>query len=179
MKFGPVHPRANTDPERYNFAPSDTLIGFAGSHPMLVRGHTLVWHKQISDWVVKGHFDSRALNAILQDHIRTVVSHFGNKVYAWDVVNEAFDDDGTMRSTLWYDQPGMGYAGQGTKYIEKALAWAKAVNPGAKLFYNHYDAEVVNPKSDAIYAMAQGFVRRGVPLNGVGFQMHVDLSFDN
>jgi endo-1,4-beta-xylanase len=107
------------------------------------------------------------------------MSHYAGKVYAWDVVNEAFNDDGSMRSTIWYDQPGIGFAGMGTKYIEQALNWARAADPNAKLFYNDYNAEVMDAKSDAIYAMAQDFKNRGVPLDGVGFQFHIDLTFDN
>jgi endo-1,4-beta-xylanase len=108
-----------------------------------------------------------------------VVQHFGSSVFAWDVVNEAFNDDGTMRSTLFYDQPGIGFAGQGTAYVEQSLRWASAANPSAKLFYNDYNAEVMNAKSDAILAMATDFKNRGIPLDGIGFQMHIDLSFDN
>jgi endo-1,4-beta-xylanase len=106
------------------------------------------------------------------------VSRYGSQVYAWDVVNEGLNDDGSMRSTIWYDQPGIGYAGQGTKYIEQAFLWARMANPNTKLFYNDYNAETVNAKSDAIYAMASDFKLRGVPLDGIGFQMHIDLSFD-
>src|SRR5262249_10358376 len=95
------------------------------------------------------------------------------------VVNEAFNDDGTMRETIWYNLPGIGYAGQGTKYIEQGLRWARAADPHAKLFYNDYDTERSNPKSDAIYAMAADFKKGGVPLDGIGFQVHVDLAFDS
>ena len=95
------------------------------------------------------------------------------------MVNEAFNDDGAMRETIWYNLPGIGYAGQGPKYIEQALRWARAADSRAKLFYNDYDTERINPKSDAIYAMAADFKKRGVPLNGIGFQVHVDLAFDN
>jgi endo-1,4-beta-xylanase len=107
------------------------------------------------------------------------MTHYSGKVYAWDVVNEAFNDDGTIRSTIWYDQPGIGFAGMGTQYIEQALNWAHAADPNAKLFYNDYNTEPLGPKSDAVYAMAQDFKTRGVPLNGIGFQFHIDLSFDN
>ncbi len=125
-----------------------------------------------------GHTPAQ-LNAILQGHITTVVHHYAGQVYAWDVVNEAFNDDGTMRSTLWYDKPGIGSASKGTAYIEQALNWAYAADPNAKLFYNDYGAEQISAKSDAIYAMAQDFVNRGVPLSGVGFQLHIGLWFDS
>jgi endo-1,4-beta-xylanase len=138
---------------------------------MVMRGHTLVWHRQNPAWVANGEHTSAQLATILQEHIKAVVGHYAGKVYAWDVVNEAFNDDGTMRSTVWFDAPGIGLAG--TAYIEQALRWAHAADPPALLFYNDYSAEWVNPKSDAIYKMAQDFKSRGVPLDGVGLQMHL------
>jgi endo-1,4-beta-xylanase len=179
MKFGLIHPRPDTDPNPYDFSGPDALVSFAQSKTMVVRGHTLVWHNQIPAWVTTGGYTAPQLATILQGHINTVVGHYATKVYAWDVVNEAFNDDGTMRDTIWYDQPGIGFAGLGTAYIEQALRWAHAADPSAKLFYNDYNAEVMDAKSDAIYAMAVDFKNRGVPLDGIGFQTHVDLSFDN
>jgi endo-1,4-beta-xylanase len=178
MKFALVHPRPNSDPNPYDFKGGDTLVAFAQAHGMSVRGHTLVWHNQVPDWVKKGEYSSRQLADLLHDHIHTVVTHYASKVYAWDVVNEAFNDDGSMRHTLWYDQPGIG-AGDGSKYIEQALRWAREADPKAKLFYNDYDAEEINGKSDAIYAMAADFKKRGVPLDGIGIQAHLMLNFDD
>lgn len=178
MKFGVIHPRPDTDPQPYNFSGGDALVAFAQAHNMVVRGHTLVWHKQVSPWVTKGTYSSSQLSKILHDHINTVMAHYASKVYAWDVVNEAFDNKGKMRHTLWYDQPGTG-AGPGTNCIEQALRWSHAADPSAKLFYNDFDAEVVNKKSDAIYAMAKDFKKRGVPLDGIGIQAHITLKFDD
>lgn len=178
MKFGPIHPRPDSDPNPYDFAGADELVAFAQSHNMLVRGHTLVWHNQVPKWITEGNYGALQLAKVLQNHIHTVMGHYASKVYAWDVVNEAFNDDGTMRHTIWYDQPGIG-AGAGTKYIEQVLRWAREADPKAKLFYNDYDAEEVNKKSDAIYAMAEDFKQRGVPLDGIGFQTHISLKFDD
>jgi endo-1,4-beta-xylanase len=178
MKFQVIHPRPDSDANPYDFKPADALVDFAQSHNMLVRGHTLVWHNQIPDWVKQGHYTEPQLATILESHIHSVVTHYALKVYAWDVVNEAFKDDGTMRDTLWYNQPGIG-GGKGTQYIEQALRWAHQADPKAKLFYNDFDAELVNKKSDAIYAMAKDFKERGVPLDGIGFQTHVSPQFDN
>jgi endo-1,4-beta-xylanase len=178
MKFGVIHPRPDSDPNPYNFKGGDALVVFAQDHHMVVRGHTLVWHNQVPDWVKKGGYGAAQLAGILQGHIHTLMTHYASKVYAWDAVNEAFNDDGTMRHTIWFDQPGIG-AGDGTKYIEQVLRWAHEADPGAKLFYNDYDAEVENKKSDAIYAMAKDFKRRGVPLDGVGLQAHLSLKFDD
>jgi len=178
MKFQMIHPRAGDDPNSYDYKPADALADFTQSHNMLLRGHTLVWHNQIPDWVRKGNYTQAQLATLLKNHIASVVTHYASKVYAWDVVNEAFKDDGTMRDTLWYNQPGIG-AGKETQYIEQALRWAHQADPKAKLFYNDYDTEVVNKKSDAVYAMAKDFKKRGVPLDGIGFQTHVTLQFDN
>jgi endo-1,4-beta-xylanase len=184
MKFGLIHPRPNSDPEPYIFKGADELVAFAESHHMLVRGHTLVWHRQVPAWLTSraqppNQLAPGELADILHKHIQTVVSHYAGRVYAWDVVNEAFNDDGTMRETIWYDLPGIGHAGQGTRYIEQVLRWTRAADQHVKLFYNDYDTERINPKSDAIYAMAADFKKRGVPLDGIGFQVHVDLSFDD
>ena len=175
MKFALVHPA----PDRYDFQGGDALVAFAQAHNIVVRGHTLVWHRQVPQWVLSSHGSPAQLADILHEHIQHEVEHYAGKVYAWDVVNEAFNDNGTMRSTVWYDSPGIGFAGQGTKYIEQALRWAHAADPKAKLFYNDYDTETVNAKSNAIYAMAKDFKSRHVPLNGIGFQCHVTLQFDS
>jgi len=174
MKFAVIHPA----PDHYDFSGADELVAFAQSHHMLVRGHTLVWHRQVPQWTSAPQYTAPRLADILQEHINNVMRHYSGKVYAWDVVNEAFNDDGAMRSTVWYDQPGIGFNGMGTKYVEQAFVWARTADPNAKLFYNDYDTEAINPKSDAIYAMAQGFKVRGVPLDGIGFQLHLDLKFD-
>jgi endo-1,4-beta-xylanase len=178
MKFELIHPRPDSDPQPFNFAGADALVAFAQSHDMKVRGHTLVWHNQISKWVTEGKFSSPRIAEILRNHISTVMGHYASQIYAWDVVNEAFEADGSMRHTIWYDQPGIG-VGTGTKYIEQALRWAREADPKTKLFYNDYDSEEINKKSNAIYAMARDFKNRGVPLDGVGFQAHVSLKFDD
>ena len=166
-KFGPIHPQQDT----YNFAPVDDLAQFVENHNMVLRGHTLVWHNQNPAWLVNGKFTSAQLSEILHSHIQTVVSRYAGRIYAWDVVNEAFEDDGSLRKTIWANTPGIGL--EGTAYIEQAFRWAHAADPKALLFYNDYDAEPVNPKSDAIYRMARDFKARGVPIDGIGLQMHL------
>jgi endo-1,4-beta-xylanase len=177
MKFGPIHP----EPDTYKFADPDKLVEFAQAHGMKVRGHTLVWQSQVPDWVTdpKTPWTPEALNKVLADHIATVVGRYSGKVYAWDVVNEPFNDDGSMRNSVWYNGPGIGFAGKGTKLIEQALKWAHAADPQAKLFVNEFGAEMLNGKSNALYAMAKDFVKRGIPLSGIGFQLHVGDSFDS
>jgi len=171
MKWESLHP----SPEKFDFSQADRIVAFAISHQMKVRGHTLVWHQQNPRWLMEGQHSPDQLGRILEQHIKTVVGHYRGKVFAWDVVNEAFDERvaGKFRSTIWYDQPGIGRAIKGNSYIEDSFRWAHAADPEALLFYNDAEAEAMNSKSDAIYAMVQDFRRRGVPIDGVGFQMHL------
>jgi endo-1,4-beta-xylanase len=129
------------------------------------------------------------LSRILEDHIKTVVGHYRGKIFAWDVVNEAYDEisPGALRSTIWRDQPGIDHAPDNLPppssypayYMELCFRWAHEADPQALLFYNEAEAEIINPKSDAIFAMVRDFRQRGVPIDGVGFQMHIaSLSTD-
>lgn len=175
MKFDEVHP----SPDQYAFSGPDALVSFAERNSMKVRGHNLLWHEALPDWLLKPAqpWTPSALNKILSDHIATVAGHYRGKVFAWDAVNEPFNEDGSMRDSIWYNKPGIGYAGKGTKMVEKVLRWAHTADPNAKLFVNEFGAEVMNKKSDAVYRMAKDFVQRGVPLSGIGLQLHVDSGF--
>lgn len=168
MKFGPIQPGV----ERYNFGPADQVVSFAIQHHMAIRGHNMVWHRQNPGWLM-GEKDPAKLSAILRNHIQTVMGHFAGKIYAWDVVNEALLDDGSIRPTVWSNAPGIGL--KGTDYIEQAFRWAHEADPKALLFYNDYDAEGLNAKSDAIYNLAKDLKMKGAPIDGVGLQMHLTL----
>jgi endo-1,4-beta-xylanase len=179
MKWTIIRP----DQGSFKFGPGDQVVTYAQAHHMKVRGHNLLWARKPTpttsfdpDWIDRGHFTPQQLSEILHDHITKVVKHFAGKVYAWDVVNEAFDAHGHLEHSHWYDTPGIGLAMQGTAYIEQAFRWARAADPHALLFYNDFDAEGLNPKSDAIYAMVKDFKQRGVPIDGVGLQAHLDLN---
>jgi endo-1,4-beta-xylanase len=138
----------------------------------------------------EGNFTPRELSRILEDHIKTVVGHYRGKIFAWDVVNEAYDEisPGALRSTIWRDQPGIDHALDNLpppssyppySYMERCFRWAHEADPQALLFYNEAEAEIINPKSDAVFAMVRDFRQRGVPIDGVGFQMHIaSLSTD-
>jgi endo-1,4-beta-xylanase len=173
LKWEVVHPERAS----FDFSQADQIVDFASRHDMKVRGHTLVWHRQNPKWLTEGKYTSGELAEILEKHIKTVVGHYRGKVFAWDVVNEAFDESrpGELRSTIWRDQPGIGLAenAAASSYIEKCFRWAHDADPRALLFYNEAEAEVMNAKSDAIYAMVRDFRQRGVPIDGVGFQMHI------
>lgn len=169
-------PQTEPSQGRFDFGPGDAVVSFAEAHRMKVRGHNLLWYEHNPRWLEDGHFTAAELRDIMERHITTVAGHFAGKVFAWDVVNEAFDKDGTLRHSIWFDQPGIGLADQGTAYIEQAFRWAHEADPKALLFYNDYAAGGINAKSDAIYAMVKDFKQRGVPIDGVGLQMHLSLA---
>ncbi|MEM9162604.1 MAG: endo-1,4-beta-xylanase, partial [Cyanobacteria bacterium P01_F01_bin.4] len=164
IKFEAVHPA----PDRYDFYRADTLLAFAEHQGMTVHGHTLVWHSQLPEWVKIEDRSREVAIALLREHIQTVVRHYRGRLVAWDVVNEAIADDGTFRDTIWLRQIG-------PDYIAMAFRWAHGADPSARLFYNDYGGEGLGPKSDAIYRLVADLVEQGVPIQGVGLQMHVSL----
>ncbi len=164
MKWEVFHPEA----ERYDFSRGDALVTFARQHGMAVRGHVLVWDLQMPAWVNKGKFTRQEWVQILCTHIKSVVGHYRGQIYAWDVVNEAVNEDGTLRNTFWMSK-------LGPEHIAMAFQWAREADPTAKLFYNDNGGEGLNPKSQGIYALVQGLQQTGVPIDGVGMQMHTWL----
>jgi endo-1,4-beta-xylanase len=171
MKWWILRPDQNT----YDFRQGDELVRFAQEHQMKVRGHCLVWGRSNPDWLAHGNFTKDQLSRILHEHIERVMGHYAGKVFAWDVVNEAFDENGNVRDSLWYNQPGIGFSNQGTKYLEEVFRWARQADPNALLFYNEAEGEGMNRKSDAIYSMVKNFKHHGVPIDGVGLQLHISL----
>ncbi len=165
MKFWTLHPAR----DRYNFTDADMIVDFAQANGMQVRGHTLVWHLALPTWITQSGFNRDELITILHEHIQTVVGRYRGRVAAWDVVNEAFNADGSLRNSFWLQNIG-------PEYVEMAFRWAHEADPQALLFYNDYNNEVANAREDAIYRMAQDFVNRGVPIHGVGFQMHLSVT---
>jgi len=169
MKWWTLRP----DAKSFDFRAGDEVVRFAQAHGMKIRGHCLAWDHNNPDWLAQGHFTSAQLSQLLHEHIATVMKHYAGQVFAWDVVNEAFDDNGNPRDSPWHNQPGIGLAGKGTAYVEQTFRWAREADPRALLFYNDNHGEGLDPKSDAIYAMVKDFRRRGVPIDGVGLQMHI------
>jgi endo-1,4-beta-xylanase len=164
--------RRNAD--SFDFREGDQVVLFAQTHGMKVRGHCLVWDHNNPEWLTQGLFGSNQLSGLLQGHIVTVMKHYAGQVFAWDVVNEAFDEKGQLKNSVWYNQPGIGLAEKGTAYIERTFRWAHEADPRALLFYNDNGGEALNTKSDAIYAMVKDFKHRGVPIDGVGLQLHIE-----
>jgi len=165
MKFAPIHPAR----DRYAFDRADTVVQFAQKHNMKIRGHTLVWHKQLPRWLTQREWSRQELVECLHEHIATVVGRYRGQVEYWDVVNEAVFKDGSLRTNIWHEIIG-------PSYIELAFRWAHEVDPSAKLFYNDFEAEGLGTKSDGVYDLLVDLLARDVPIHGVGLQMHVDLA---
>jgi endo-1,4-beta-xylanase len=161
------------DVQTFDFHGGDQVVQFAETHGMKVRGHCLVWDHNNPAWLVQGHFTPAEMAELLHEHIMTVMKHYAGKVFAWDVINEALDDAGSPKTSPWYDRPGIGFAGRGSAYIEQVFRWARESDPHALLFYNDNGGEGSGVKSDAIYAMVKDFKQRGVPIDGIGLQMHI------
>jgi endo-1,4-beta-xylanase len=161
MKWDATEPTQNV----FTFGGGDAISSFAQQNGMKVKGHTLVWHSQLPDWV-SAITDATALHDAMINHITQVVSHYRGQVIAWDVVNEAVADSGqSLRDTIFSEYLGAGY-------LDDAFNAAHAADPGALLLYNDYGAEGAGAKSDYVYNMVKGMLARGVPINGVGLQMH-------
>lgn len=166
------------EPERgvYDWAAAEALIANAEANGQVVRGHTLVWHNQNPAWLTDGDLTAEELRAILEEHVRTVAGHFAGDIQQWDVVNEIFNDDGTFRETIWYQAyEELGLPGE--QYVADVFRWAHEADPEALLFYNDYNLEFTGPKSNAAYAFVQELVADGVPIDGVGFQGHLDTQY--
>jgi endo-1,4-beta-xylanase len=159
---------------RYAFADADRLVSFATDHGLKVRGHTLVWHQRAPAWFFGGdRARPEAYRALVRERLETyvtdVVTHFRGKVYAWDVVNEpASDDDGeTYRtSSPWHEA-------LGPSYIEYAFRAARAADPAARLFINDYGTQRPTKRA-RVLAIAADLLAGGVPVDGVGHQLHLD-----
>ena len=155
----------------YTFGPADAEVQFAQQHHQFVRGHNLVWHSQLPNWLTGGTFTNAQLADLLKQHIFTEAEHFRGEIWQWDVVNEPFNDDGTLRSTMWLNA-------LGPDYIADALRWTHEADPQAKLFLNDYTIEGIGPKSNAMYALVKRLQEQQVPIDGIGFETHLDLQYD-
>ncbi len=166
MKMGPIHPEEN----RYNWKGADSIVAFAQAHGLKVRGHNLCWHEQTPKWLFRDNAGNLVTKEVLlkrlKDHITTVVNRYKGKIYAWDVVNEAIDDDSTkfLRNSLWFQICG-------EDFIAKAFEYAHEADPNAILFYNDYNTERPE-KRERVYRLLKKLVDAKVPINAVGIQAH-------
>jgi endo-1,4-beta-xylanase len=160
MKWDATEPSQGS----FSFTSADQIVSHATAHSQRVRGHALAWHSQQPSWVQS--LSGTALRSAMVNHITQLATHYKGQIYSWDVVNEAFSDngDGSRRSSNLQNT--------GNDWIEVAFNTARAADPAAKLCYNDYNTDGQNAKSNAVFAMVQDFKARGVPIDCVGFQSH-------
>jgi endo-1,4-beta-xylanase len=164
MKMSYLHPGETT----FNYTQADDFLRFATDNSMSVHGHALIWHSdyQVPDWMKNYAGDKAAWIAMLKNHVNNIVTHFAGKVNSWDVVNEALQDGGGYRNSVFYQNTG-------ADYIEQAFISARAADANVDLYYNDYNTEADTAKLKTMTDMLDGFVARKVPISGVGFQMHI------
>jgi endo-1,4-beta-xylanase len=168
MKWEPIHPR----PDQYDFKLADEYVEFGLKNHLFIVGHNLCWHAQTPGWVFKdAKGDPITRDALLQrlhDHIQTVVGRYKGKIDSWDVVNEALNEDGTLRQSPWMKIIG-------DDYIVKAFQFAHEADPKAQLNYNDYNLETPAKRKGAI-ALVKKLQAAGVPIAVVGNQAHLHLA---
>jgi endo-1,4-beta-xylanase len=179
LKFAEVHP----EPDRYNFEPADRYVEFGEKHGMWIVGHTLVWHNQTPLWAFETEdgkpLDRETALANMKEHISTVVGRYKGRIDAWDVVNEAIDDNGRLR-TGPVGPPGRRgepwHAAIGDDYIEHAFRLAHEADPDAELYYNDFNEWNV-AKIEAISKLITSLKDKGVRIDGLGLQGHWGMDY--
>lgn len=159
LKFNYIHPGK----ELFDWQAMDDLVNFARQHNKKVHGHTLLWHRSVPSWlnIYEGSWEE-----LITSHITTVVKRYKNDIHSWDVVNEALNEDGTLRTSVWFDNVG-------PSYIEQAFRAAHMADPDALLFYNDYNLEFNPVKLDAAINLCNRLKLKGIPVDGIGMQMHI------
>jgi len=169
MKWERIHPTLN----EFDFVAADALVEFAQKNDQQLVGHALVWHSQIPDWAFEDEngitLSREALLKRMEDHINAVAGRYKGKIFAWDVVNEAFNEDGSLRESKWSQIIG-------DDFIDQAFIYAKKAAPNAKLYYNDYN--LFKPEKRAgVIALVKRLQSKNIQIDGVGMQAHYSLDY--
>jgi endo-1,4-beta-xylanase len=177
FKWQLIHPQL----DQYRWEPADRFVELCEKQRMVIIGHCLVWHSQVPRWVflddAGGDLSRDALLARMKDHILSVVGRYKGRIRGWDVVNEALEEDGTLRSSRWLRIIGEGSEDKRYDFIESAFRWAHEADPGAELYYNDYNLETSKAKCEGAVAIVKHLKSRGIRIDGVGIQLHGGLTY--
>lgn len=157
-----VHPHKDI----FNWSDYDSLVSFAKQYDKDIIGHSLVYHDYLPYWLENFNGSTQDWEDILKEHIQTIVSKYKGDIDSWIVVNEAFNEDGTLRNSIWKKNIG-------SSYLSKAFEWAHEANPNATLFYNDYNLALNRNKLDAVLKLLESLKSNGVPIDGLGCQLHI------
>ncbi|KAI0859148.1 family 10 glycosyl hydrolase [Xylaria cubensis] len=157
-----------TEPSQgqFSYTSGDQIADLAATNGQLLRCHTLVWYSQLPSWVSSGTWTADTLTSVINTHISNVVGHYKGKCYAWDVVNEGLNDDGTYRANVFYNV-------LGDSYFALAFKAAAAADPAAKLYYNDYNIEGTGSKQASVVKIIGLVKNAGAKINGIGMQGHL------
>ena len=165
LKWGIVNPQPNV----WRWDAFDKEMLLAHEHGMLMHGHPIIWHRQLPGWLSNLRLDQ--VEQVMLDYVDYVADRYGPHVALWDVVNESLEEDGSFRNSIWFQS-------MGESYIDQAFRQAAISAPFSRLLYNDFDVAWEGPKSDAMFRLVSRMLDEGVPLHGVGFQMHIFTDFD-
>jgi endo-1,4-beta-xylanase len=169
MKSEVIHP----EEERYDFTQSDRFVAFGEKYNMKIIGHTLIWHSQLAPWFCVDengkNVSKEVLKERMKEHITTIVSRYKGKIKGWDVVNEAFEDDGSYRKTKFYEI-------LGEDYLPLAFKFAHQADPDAELYYNDYSM-AHKGRRGAVVNMIKKFQEQGIRIDAIGMQAHLSMDF--
>jgi endo-1,4-beta-xylanase len=159
MKAEIIHPQWN----KYDFEMADKIVAYGNKHNMKVNGHTLIWHSQLPDYV-KGMKAADSVKQFFTNHINTVAGRYDGKVFSWDVVNEALEEDGSLRKSIFLEKIG-------SDFVTEAFRLAQKASPNSELYYNDYNIEQPKKRAGAV-ALIKKIQAAGVRIDGVGIQGH-------
>jgi endo-1,4-beta-xylanase len=169
LKWESIH----MQPGKYNFTPADSFVALGERYKMFIVGHCLIWHSQVPKWVFEDSSGKPVTREVLlqrmKDHIYTVVGRYKGRINGWDVVNEAVEDDGSLRKTKWLQIIG-------EDYIEKAFQFAHEADPDAELYYNDFD-QWKQGKREMVVKIIKNLKSKGIKITGIGIQGHWGLDY--
>ena len=162
MKSVHIHPQRDT----LNFEMADKFVALGEKYDMFIHGHTLVWHSQLSPWFQTIE-DSLEFASATERHVKDIVTHYKGRINSWDVVNEALNEDGTLRKSIFLDK-------MGEDYLANAFKWTAEIDPKADLYYNDYNMTNADKRKGAI-RLVQNILDKGIKVDGIGMQGHWHL----
>ena len=154
----------------YNWSQADEIVDYAVANELNIHGHTLIWHNSTPEWLENYSGSDAEFENIIEEYITQVVSRYKGKITSWDVVNEGVNNSGgILRSTVFKER-------MGDDYIAKCLNFARNADPDVLLFYNDYGMANNLSKQDKVFELIEDWKNRNIPIDGIGFQMHISYT---